>query len=279
MRILLAGATGYLGNFILQELLEQNTSTRIIVRNKKKLSASILARVDVLEADLTNPATIKNCCNDIDVVISTVGITKQKEGFTYMDVDYQANLNLLEEAQRNGVKKFIYISVFNGDKMTQLKICQAKEKFAAALKNSGLEYCIVRPTGYFSDMAEFYTMAKKGTVFLFGDGQHKMNPIHGADLAKVCVSAVLSNDKAIPIGGPQVLTYNEIASIAFSVAHKKPKLIHIPEWFTKGVLWMLRRFTGSRFYGPIEFFITVLSTDLVAPAYGSNSLEEYFKTL
>lgn len=65
-----------------------------------------------------------------------------------MDVDYQVNINLLEEAIRNGVKRFIYISILNGDKLTHLKICKAKAKFVSALKNSGLDYCIVRPTGY-----------------------------------------------------------------------------------------------------------------------------------
>lgn len=45
-----------------------------------------------------------------------------------MDVDYQANVNLINEAKRNGVKKFIYISVLNGEKLRGLKICEAKEK-------------------------------------------------------------------------------------------------------------------------------------------------------
>ena len=85
-------------------------------------------------------------------VISTVGITKQKDGLTYMDVDYQANLNLLEEAKKSGVKKFIYVSVLNGEKLKATKICYAKEKFVERLKNSGIEYCVVRPNGFYSDI-------------------------------------------------------------------------------------------------------------------------------
>ena len=61
--------------------------------------------------------------------ISTVGITNR---LNYMDVDFQANLNLLEEAKRSGVKKFIYVAVLNGEKLTHLKICEGKEKGSPA---------------------------------------------------------------------------------------------------------------------------------------------------
>ena len=114
----------------------------------------------------------------VDVVISTVGITRQKDGLTYMAVDYRANLNLLNEARKAGVKKFIYVSVLNGEHLTQLKICEAKEKFVNTLMNSGMDYCVIRPNGFFSDMGDFLDMAKQGRVYLFGDGKKKMNPIH-----------------------------------------------------------------------------------------------------
>lgn len=269
-----------MGKFILGELLKGGIEPRIIVRDKNRIPNSIEnSKTEILEVELTNPASIKNCCQNIDTIISTVGITKQKDGFTYMDVDYQANLNLLEEAKRAGVKKFIYVAMLNGDKFTQLKICAAKEKFVSALKNSGLNYSIIRPNGYFSDMGEFYEMAKKGRIYLFGNGEQKMNPIDGADLAKICINAIRSETEEIPIGGPQVLTHNQIAEIAFSVANTKPKITYISNWIRKSILFLLRTFTNSKFYGPIEFFMTVLSIDMVAPKYGNHLLEEYFKEL
>lgn len=278
-KILLAGATGYLGSFILKELLHYSSEVRVIVRNKNRLQHLIgqSTNMEIIEAELTFPESIKGCCQNIHTVISTVGITKQKDGLTYMDVDYQANLNLLKDAKGSGVKKFIYVSIFNGDKLMKLKICQAKEKFVNALKNSGLDYCVIRPTGYFSDMGEFLQMAKKGRILLFGTGECKMNPVHGADLAKVCVNAVTTHDKEILAGGPEVFMYHQIAEVAFSVVGKTPKINHIPDWVRKFVLSFLRIFTTSKFYGPIEFFMTVLSMDLVAPKYGSHTLEQYFK--
>jgi nucleoside-diphosphate-sugar epimerase len=79
--------------------------------------------------EVTKPEMLQGIMNDVDVVISTIGITKQKDGLTYMDVDYQANLNLLNEAKKAGVRKFIYVSAFNADRLKHLKIAAAKEKF------------------------------------------------------------------------------------------------------------------------------------------------------
>ncbi|TAN09947.1 MAG: SDR family oxidoreductase [Chitinophagaceae bacterium] len=280
-KVLLAGATGYLGSFILEELLKQGLETRIIVRNEKKLPLSIKGndQVKLLKAEVTQPASIENCCRDIDTVISTVGITRQKDGLTYMDVDFQANMNLLKEAMRSGVKKFIYVSILHGDELRRLRICDAKERFVDSLKESGLDYCIIRPGGYFSDMGEFYQMARKGKVFLFGNGEHRINPIHGADLAAICVNAIHGQEKEIPAGGPQTFTYNQIAQTALSVAEKGTGIIHIPGWISKWILGLLRTFTSSKTYGPIEFFLTVLSMDLVGPPYGTHTLKEYFEEL
>ena len=160
-RVLLAGATGYLGGHIAKELIKKSYPVRALARNSVKLKQKNFGLVEIIQAEITQPDSIKGCCKDIETVISTVGITRQKDGLTYMDVDYQANMNLLQEAKQNGVRKFIYVSVLNGENLRHLKMCDAKELFVDQLVKSGLEYCIIRPNGFFSDMTEFYTMAKK----------------------------------------------------------------------------------------------------------------------
>ena len=278
-KILLAGSTGYLGIYIAKELQQRSCFFRAIARSPKKLEQHDIKANEMLEAELTDPDSIRGCCKGIDIVISTVGITKQKDGLTYMDVDYQANMNLLKEALKSGVKKFIYVSVLNGEKLRTLKICDAKELFVEQLKKSGMDYCIVRPNGFFSDMSEFFNMAKKGRVYLFGDGELKANPIHGEDLAIACVSSIDTPEKEVEIGGPESLTQNEIAMIAFDVLGSKPKITHIPDWVRVGILKMIRLLTNSRVYGPIEFFMTVMAMDMLAPEYGKHTLKEYFTSL
>ena len=280
-KVLLAGATGYLGGFILKELLKRNYRTKILVRNSEKIDRELKdnSLLQITDSEITHPGTISKCCSGIDVVVSTVGITKQKDGLTYMDVDYRANKNLLNEAVKSGLKKFIYVSVLNGKKLKHLKICEAKEKFVEELQKSGLKYCVVRPNGFFSDISEFYRMAEKGCIFLFDHGEFKSNPIHGSDLADVCVDSIEDDVNEIEVGGPELLTQNEIASVAFKVLNKKPRIIYIPEWVRKLILSFVKTFTGLKTYGPIEFFLTVLAMDFIAPKYGRFTVYEFFREL
>jgi uncharacterized protein YbjT (DUF2867 family) len=277
-KILLAGATGYLGSHILKKLIAENRQATIIARHPDRLSLPDDSRhlIDVLTADLTRPQSIINCCDGIDTVISTVGITKPKDRSTYMEVDYQANLNLLREAQKSGVRKFIYISIFKGEQLQQIAICKAKERFVAALKESGLEYCIIRPTGYFSDMAEIFKLAMKGRVYLFRKGEAKINPISGEDLAEACVRAIDLHEPEINIGGPQTMTFTQISQTAFEVLHKKSHITYLPEWLRKTAMWLARMFLPTSVFGPFEFFMTVMVTDMNAPEYGAYTLRDYF---
>lgn len=277
--VLVAGATGYLGGHIARELMKRSFFVRAIARNPEKLKQSSIEVSEVFGAEVTRPETLEDCCRGMDAVISTVGITRQRDGLTYMDVDYQANMNLLAAARRAGVGKFIYISVLNGERLKHLKICEAKERFVGELKKSGMAYSIIRPNGFFSDMAEFYNMAKKGRIYLFGDGEFKANPIHGQDLAAVCVDAILKPETEIRVGGPEVLTQNEIALLAFEVLGATPRISRIPNWLRGFILKMVRLLSGSKAYGPIEFFMTVMAMDMVAPIYGEHTLKQYFMEL
>ena len=103
-------------------------------------------------------------------------------------------------------------------------------------------------------MAEIYNMAQKGRIYLFGNGELKANPIHGEDLAVVCVDAIEKSDQEIVVGGPQTLTQNQIAATAFKIFDKKPKITYIPNWIRITILRMIKVFTDSKLYGPIEFF-------------------------
>ncbi|RAJ11315.1 SDR family oxidoreductase [Arenibacter echinorum] len=275
--ILVAGATGYLGNYIAKELISRNMDTKIIVRKPGKIIDIASKLTGIIQAEVTRPETIRGHFHGVDTVISTVGITRQKDGLTYMDVDYGANMNLLDEAKRAGVKKFIYVSVINGQLHRNLKLVEAKEAFVDQLKVSGLDYTIIRPNGFFSDMRDFLKMAEKGSVYIFGKGKKKINPIHGADLAQVCVDAINSNKKEIAVGGPDILTHYEVAEMALLASGKPINIIHLPHWLRKSIIWIMRTFTSSKTYGPIEFFLTLMAEDAIAPRYGSHRLSHFFQ--
>ena len=279
MKVLVAGASGYLGSHIVRELLDREIEVVALVRNARKLLDAGIPREYILEAEATRPNTLEGCCEGIDIVISALGITRQKDGLTYMDVDYQANKNILDEALRSGVQKFIYVSVLNGQHLTHLQICAAKERFVQALQGADLEYCIIRPGGFFSDMGEFFEMAKSGRIYLFGDGTTISNPIDGSDLAKVCVDAIQRTATTVEVGGPELLTQNEIAEIAFAAAGKPVKVTRIPDWVRRILLRLARIFLSKSAYGPAEFFLHVLAMDMKAPTRGQRTLRQYFEHL
>ncbi len=276
-RILVAGATGYLGSHILNELSQQGYPTRVVVRNAKKLNSGF--KGEMVEAELNQPNLLDDACHQVDTVISCVGITRQKDGLSHMMVDYQANLNLLNAAKKQGVRKFIFISVLNGEKLRNLKICEAKERFVDELKNSGLEYCVIRPNGFFSDIAELHKIAKKGKVRLFGNGQWKSNPIHGKDLAKVVVTQIETENKELMVGGPEVLTQKDMADWAFISQSKPVRISYLPDWTRKLLLGVVRAVLPKSKVGQAEFFLTVMAMDMVAPAYGSYRIKDYFMEL
>ena len=275
-KVLVAGATGYLGQHLVKELKKRGFWVRVLIRKESQKELFNYVN-DFFIGEITEPKSLSGVCEDIDWVFTSVGITRQKDGLTYMDVDYQGNANLLNEAKLSGVDSFLYVSAINGDKLRHLKIFEAKEKFVDELKESGLDYTIMRPNGFFSDMKDFLAMAKKGKIYLFGKGNFKLNPIHGDDLAQVCVDKMSSDEKDISVGGPDMLTQNELATLALNAWGKKSTIVHLPDWIRKFTIWSVRTFTSSKTYGPIEFFLTAMADDNIANKYGSKRLKDFFE--
>jgi uncharacterized protein YbjT (DUF2867 family) len=275
-KVLVAGATGYLGRFVVREFKKQGYWVRTLTRNAAKLESLSEYIDEKFNGKVTDSNSLSGICKDIDIVFSSVGITKQKDGLSYMDVDYQGNINLLEEAKREKTLKFIYVSVFNAEKMNELKGVEAKISFEEELKKSGVDYSIIYPNGFFSDMLEYLKMAKKGRGYVFGSGENKINPIHGEDLAEVCVGAASGQEKEINVGGPDILTHNQILTIAFESLGKKVKISRIPIWMRNFLLAALRMFTSVKTYGSLEFFMTVLAMDMVAPTHGKHHLKDFY---
>ncbi|PSV46229.1 SDR family oxidoreductase [Photobacterium indicum] len=275
-RILIAGSTGYLGSHIVKQLITENVEFKAIARNKPKL-LSLGARDDqVIEAQVTEPEELHAICDEVDVVISCLGITRQRDGLGYMDVDYQANLNLLQEAERAGVSKFIYVSAFNAEKYPSVRLLKAKERFALRLLGSeNLTPCVIRPNGFFSDLEEVYQMAKAGRVYLFGAGDVKMNPIHGEDLANFCLEAIDRDERELDVGGPEVLSGKDIAKLAFLAQNKPEQITCLPDWLRGLILSVVKRLP-EKWGGPAEFFLTVMGKDAIAPRHGTNRLGDYF---
>lgn len=277
-RVLVAGATGYLGGFVAMEFKSRGHFVRALARSPRKLDHMKEEIDEIVEGEITVSESIKNVCDGIDIVFSSIGITRQKDKLTFKDVDYQGNKNLLEVALRAGVKKFIYVSVFNGPNLRHLAIVKAHEDFVDELKASSMNYAVLRPTGYFSDMGEFFNMAKKGRVYLIGPGNNRVNPIHGADLAVSCVDTMDGEKQEIDVGGPEALMYREIAKLALETQGKPVKISSIPTWLARFIASVTKIF--NKHQGELlAFFTTGMTSDNVAPPTGTRTLKEHYEDL
>jgi uncharacterized protein YbjT (DUF2867 family) len=277
-RILVAGATGYLGHFVCRELRARGYFVRALVRSPHKLDRLWDVTDEIVHGEVTKPETLNRVCENMDAVFSSVGITRQKDGLSFRDVDYQGNLNLLRAAVRAGVQKFVYVSALNGRRLRHLDIIDAHEAFVDELERSGIDHAVLRPTGYFSDMGEILEMAQKGRVWLIGDGTARVNPIHGADLAVACADAIEDDAQAINVGGPEVMTWNEAAKLAFDAVGRPAKVSHVPDWLMWPIVRLVRLVNHHQ--GELlAFFTTMATRDVVAPATGSHTLAGNFAEL
>jgi uncharacterized protein YbjT (DUF2867 family) len=127
-------------------------------------------------------------------------------------------------------------------------------------------------------MGEYFQMALSGRVYLIGDGKKRLNPIHGADLARVCADALTGGDAEVPAGGPIVYSQNEIAELAFSILGKPPKITRIPTWMAGAAIKALRLFDRHA-ADLFDFFATAGQYENVAPQFGTHTLDDYFRDL
>ena len=276
-RVLVAGATGYLGQHMVKALKAEGYWVRALGRSAAKLAPVEEFADELFVGDVTNPDSLNGLCDGIDIVFSSVGITRQKDGVTYQDVDYQANRNLLTMAESSGVSKFMYVHVLGAEKLRHVKMIQAKQAFVDELQQSALDHIVICPTGFFSDMEEFLSMARSGRAFLFGDGSNRINPIHGADLAEVCVAALASDRGRIEVGGPQVFTYREIAELAFDVLSQRHQITCIPKVAVTATVGALRWLTPAKVYGPLQFMASVMTMDVIGEKHGQRRLADHFR--
>ena len=277
-KVLVAGASGYLGKNVVIELKKRGYFVRALIRKEKR--KELFSGIPVDEffiAQITKPESLQGVANGIDWVFSSIGITKQKENLAYFDVDYKGNLNLLREAEKTSVERFEYIAICCPEKMRETKIIEAKERSVNVLKSSKIASTVIRPTGFFTDIREFLEMASKGKIFLLGSGENKINPISGEDLAKVCIDSFENNVDEVSVGGPIVYTHEEIARMAFDILGKRTNIFHLPIWLKDLALPIIKIFVSSNTYGQIEFFLKAMSNDMVAPQYGTDLLEDYFE--
>ena len=273
MKIVLAGAFGKLGSDILRKAVKQGHEVLAIdlVTRDMDFDGFTAKKVDV-----TKKEALRGICEGADAVITTVGLTRTSATFTNYDIDLNGNLNLLAEAKRAGVKKFAYISVLKADKNPDVPMLDAKHKFELALKESGIDYVIYRPTGYFYDIAKvFMPMIEKGEVTLLGKKDVSANVIDTTELAEYVLLHLNDKNVTYDVGGTETYTYEEIAKLFFAAAGKEPVIKRAPVFLFSVLAWINKLKKNGK-EAIIKFSKWTLTESMVAEnKYGKLSFREY----
>ncbi|MBQ8280072.1 MAG: SDR family oxidoreductase [Roseburia sp.] len=276
MKVVLAGAYGNLGADIFKSLLK--AGHEVVAADMIQRDLGVEGNYTFKKINVQEPATLAGLCDGADVVITTVGLTKTSAEVTNYQIDYQGNLNILEEAKKAGVKHFTYISVLKADKAPKVPMLHAKYLFEEELKKSGIPYTIHRPTGYFYDIVKvFRPMIEKGEVTLLGNDPVHANVVSTEDFADFIVAHMTDENKVYNVGGKETYSYEEIANLCFAAAGKEPVIKRAPA-FLFDVLAFVNHFKKNGKEAILRFSKWTLTEEMVGDTVcGEMSFKQYIE--
>ena len=233
MKVALFGGTGFVGSYIVKELINQGYTPKVLIRPGSENKLVHPEKCEIVSGDIFNENSINEVINDVDATIYNIGIIRQfkRLGITYEKLHFQGAKNCIDIAKKNGVNKFILMSA-NGVKLNGTGYQTFKFQAEKYLKASVLNWTIFQPSVIFGDskgLMEFCSQLKKDMLNLpfpaplFFDGilplsagNFSMSPIHVTDVAK-CFVASISNDKSnfqtYQLGGNKDYNWKEIIRI------------------------------------------------------------------
>lgn len=216
--ILVTGATGNVGREVVTQLLGEGRQVRAMTRNLPK--AKFDPRVEVVQGDFDAPDTLTRAVSGVDQVFSlTLGPkTGTHEG------------TLARAARKAGVRRIVKLSAMGGDGITKNAIRKWHEEGEEAIKDTGIEWTMVRPGGFMSNALHWReSIRKQGKVFSnYADG--KVAPVHPSDIAAVAVRALTSDGhegKTYHLTGPEALSIGEQVTILSEMLDRKLEYVAI----------------------------------------------------
>jgi divinyl chlorophyllide a 8-vinyl-reductase len=243
MRVLLAGATGYIGQAVLKELVVEGHEVIALIRpgsGEGLVSSPVLT---VIEVDVLSDSAWQKPLGRVDVVISCVA-SRSGAPADAERVEFCLNRALLQYAEHTGVSLFILLSAICVQK-PRLAFQREKLKFEALLSSSSVPGTIIRPTAFFRSLAGQIDRVRAGRPFLlFGSGHlTACKPISDRDLARFMVLKLADADEGTriyPIGGPgPALTPQEQGRMLCEALGKPFTTTSIPPEMFDWLRWLI----------------------------------------
>jgi uncharacterized protein YbjT (DUF2867 family) len=237
MKVYLTGATGFVGKHMLERLLAEGHAVRAAVRDPQKASLAKRAKIEFVAGDIVEGTGLDQGMQGCDAVIHLVGIIVEKGTNTFERVHHLGTRNVVEAAKRTGIKRFVHMSALGVRANGVAPYQTTKWKGEEEVRQSGITFCILRPSLIFGEGDGFVTqmMATMRSAPLLrpvpGDGTPKFRPIAVEDVT-TCFERALTYEAAtnqtVELGGADELTLNEVLEEIARCAGVRKPAVHIP---------------------------------------------------
>jgi nucleoside-diphosphate-sugar epimerase len=223
--ILLTGATGFLGEFVLRDLVNQGYKVTCFVRKTSNLDTILKLNANYVYGELDDYKSICEALVEKDALINIASL-----GFGHAS-------NIVRACEEMNVKRAIFVSttgIFTKLNPESKGIRLNAEKL---IEESKLDYTVIRPTMIYGtpkdrNMWRLVSYIKRFRVIpILGDGTYLQQPVYVGDLANVIIKAYASSvsiKKSYNISGKEALTYNEVIDSTAEALGKRVLKVHIP---------------------------------------------------
>jgi uncharacterized protein YbjT (DUF2867 family) len=251
--ILVAGGTGFIGSAVVRRLVHDGADVVVMTAHpKKRLSRIGRMGVRAVRGDVQDAQSLADAARGAEVVVQaltfpTYPAEKPSKGFTFEEFDHHGTERMVRASRQAGVRMFVYISGAGAAPDADKTWHRAKWGGEVAVRNSGIEHVILRPSWAYGpgDRALNRLLAFPrwlAFVPVVGDGSQRLQPVLIDDVAAAVARAVRPDGPrgTFEIGGPEVLSMNEVVRTALDVMGKKAPLVHFPVWMPKLAGWFLQ---------------------------------------
>ncbi len=238
--VLIAGATGFVGEQLRQAVRDSGYTVRLLVRSQEDERRFRDAGYETTLGDILDPQALYTGMEGVDAVINLVAIIKESGDATFERINYQGTTHLVDAARQAGISRFVQMSAIGAGNLPDFPYHFTKWRAENYVKDRVPSWTILRPSIVFGPTSEGHAQFVSQLADLVrgapvipvaGDGSARFQPIHTADVADAFATVLgdaSSHGKIYAIGGPEVLTYRDILDeVAATLDISKPK-INVP---------------------------------------------------
>ena len=242
MNVLVTGATGYVGNYVVKALLEAGHAVTAVSRKGAKSSTAsgknlgTVTGVKYVVADVGSGSGVLDAVRGCDVIVNLVGIIAQRGEQTFQRVHVDGTRHLIEAAESLGIKRFVQMSALGAAAGAASRYSATKFEAEELLRKSDLEWTIFRPSLIFGVGDDFFGRVLKNLVATpvvpqIGDGLFPFRPVWVGDVAQCFVQA-LSNPATIgqtyDLVGPKEYTFRQLLDLEMDTLGGRKPVVPAP---------------------------------------------------